>query len=978
MYDDLAFISGDWVTDAIILTTAAVFLFFSFREFVAVIKTKIQLKGLGKIKLKASSNVINSKSLKKEQLVWVTDHLVYAPTQDGIVVETKGDLWLTKSPISQMLPSIDSSRYKLIPALLTSIGITGTFLGITLGLSEFTMAGDSKALLASAAELLEGMKTAFYTSLAGLGTSALFMVWMKISSSVLAKAQKELINTLSSQYFEASPIYYLKNISNEGQKEVLEAQLRSASAVELMGEKMEATSHSLAQLGTSFNGEVIAKQISTALAESIETSMTPMLGEIKQELSALKDIKEQSQKELVELLIQEMKSELIAPVAEELSKTSAAVTSSNEITSQLNSNIEQVLTSTSETVDTINEFQKETMLKLQSFAESLKGILASFKEDTQGAMTSIASEVNTMLNNASQGMDSQRVAFEQSADKAASAFEGMKNSLEVALDERQSAEKDLFENVTGRINSLLSEVSTSFESQTSVLTQTGETASHMMTQAQKDFEMSVQQRRDEESKMFVEVESRLSNLVENAAKGIENQQSAFEQSADKASSAFEGMKNSLEAALDERQSAEKVLFENVTDRINDLLSDISTSFESQTSVLAQTGETASQMMTQAQKDFEMSVQQRREEESKIFVEVESRLSNLVENAAKGIEKQQSAFEQSADKASSAFEGMKNSLEAALDERQSAEKVLFENVTGRINGLLSEISTSFENQTSVLAQTGETASNLMNQAQKDFEVSVQMRRDEESHLFGEMESRITGLVQNSQAIFQEQAEAIKLVGDKASSVMQSAKSELQQGLGDIDSKVKSMSETVQRELEAFRLQYQENLTRYFEQQNDLLEDSLSKQRNGLNDVVDNFRNVFESEYKARHNLLQELTAQYEKLEASAGTLERVAKAIGLNEASKMAELQDAANTMSREIALLKKEYAKASATFTDITENLPKAMDEYFTRANESFETFFNDFDQSASTIHNKLSQAAGYLINSQVLRREFEADEVNA
>ncbi|HFQ5208945.1 TPA: hypothetical protein ACGVAJ_002339 [Vibrio vulnificus] len=862
MYDHLAFISGDWVTDAIILTTAAVFLFFSYREIVAVIKTKIQLKELGKIKLKASSNVINSKSLKKEQLVWVTDHLVYAPTQDRIVVETKGDLWLTKSPISQMLPSIDSSRYKLIPALLTSIGITGTFLGITLGLSEFTMAGDSKALLASAAELLEGMKTAFYTSLAGLGTSALFMVWMKISSSVLAKAQKELISTLSSQYFEASPIYYLKNMSNEGQKEVLEAQLRSASAMELMGEKMEATSQSLAQLGTSFNGEVIAKQISTALAESIETSMTPMLGEIKQELSALKDIKEQSQKELVELLIQEMKSELIAPVAEELSKTSAAVTSSNEITSQLNSNIERVVTSTSETVDTINEFQKETMLKLQSFAESLKGILASFKEDTQGAMTSIASEVNTMLNNASQGMDSQRVAFEQSADKAASAFEGMKNSLEAALDERQSAEKDLFENVTGRIN--------------------------------------------------------------------------------------------------------------------DLLSDISNSFESQTSVLAQTGETASQMMTQAQKDFEMSVQQRREEESKMFVEVESRLSNLVENAAKGIENQQYAFEQSADKASSAFEGMKNSLEAALDERQSAEKVLFENVTGRINGLLSEISTSFESQTSVLAQTGETASNLMNQAQKDFEVSVQMRRDEESHLFGEMESRITGLVQNSQAIFQEQAEAIKLVGDEASSVMQSAKSELQQGLGDIDSKVKSMSETVQRELEAFRLQYQENLTRYFEQQNDLLEDSLSKQRHGLNDVVDNFRNVFESEYKARHNLLQELTAQYEKLEASAGTLERVAKAIGLNEASKMAELQDAAHTMSREIALLKKEYAKASATFTDITENLPKAMDEYFTRANESFETFFNDFDQSASTIHNKLSQAAGYLINSQVLRRTFEADEANA
>ncbi|MGR5448469.1 chemotaxis protein [Vibrio sp. PNB22_3_1] len=762
MLNLLAFISGDWVADLIILITLGLFSFFSYREWNTTKEAKKRLDTISAIK--TDGDFIPDASLDSQQMTWVTEHLVYTPSESGLKIDTKGHLWLTKSPISQMLPMYDSARYKLVPALLTSIGITGTFVGITIGLSQFSMAGDSKVLLASAAELLEGMKTAFYTSLAGLSTSAIFMALMKYSSSKLVQAQKSFIEMISKQYFEASPIYYLKNMSNEGQKEVLEAQLRSASAVELMGEKMEATSHSLAQLGTSFNGEVIAKQISTALAESIETSMTPMLGEIKQELSALKDIKEQSQKELVELLIQEMKSELIGPVAEELSKTSAAVTSSNEITSQLNSNIEQVLTSTSETVDTINEFQKETMLKLQSFAESLKGILASFKEDTQGAMTSIASEVNTMLNNASQGMDSQRVAFEQSADKAASAFEGMKNSLEVALDERQSAEKDLFENITGRIN----------------------------------------------------------------------------------------------------------------------------------------------------------------------------------------------------------------------------------------GLLSEISTSFENQTSVLAQTGETASNLMNQAQKDFEVSVQMRRNEESHLFGEMERRITGLVQNSQAIFKEQAEAIKLVGDEASSVMQSAKSELQQGLGDIDSKVKSMSETVQRELEAFREQYQQNLTSYFEQQNNLLEGSLSKQRDGLNDVVDNFRKVFESEYQARHNLLQELTAQYQKLEASAKTVERVAKAIGLNEASKMAELQNAAQSMSREISLfqkehvsaseelgkqianLKKEYATATSTFVDVTENLPKAMDDYFSRANSSFETFFKDFDQSASSIHNKLSQAAGYLINSQVQRREFEADKEEA
>lgn len=746
MLNQLIEVSGGWLTLSLVSFTIALFFIFSVREFSSMANMSRQLKDIGNIKENAQSNIIDTNSLSKEQLIWVTDHLVYTPCNEGLAIESNQQFWASKSPISQMLPNFDTSRYKLIPALLTSIGITGTFLGITFGLSEFSMAGDSNALLKSAAELLEGMKTAFYTSLAGLGTSALFMVWMKISSSVVARAQKQLIDVLSSQYFEVSPIYYLKNMSNEGQKGVIEAQLRSAKAMESMGENMNATTKSLADLGSSFNGDIIAERLSTALTDSIESTMTPALNGIKHELATLKDIKEQSQKELVDLLIREMRTELIEPVTVELNKTSEAVSKSNDIAGQLNSNVERVVTSTSQTVDTINQFQKETMTKLQAFAESLKDILNSFKQDTEGAMTSIATEVQDMLKNASKGMDQQRTAFEQSAHRA----------------------------------------------------------------------------------------------------------------------------------------------------------------------------------------------------------------------------------------SGAFVDMKASLESALDKRQSAENALFENVTGRINSLLSDISTSFDKQTSVIETTGQAAASLMNQAQIDFETSVQQRREEESKLFGEMEGRIGSLVTNAQSIFKEQAGAIKLVGDEASGVMQTARTELQQGLGDIDSKVKSMSETVQRELEAFRLQYQQNLTAYFEQQNNILENSLSKQRNGLNQVVDNFRNVFESEYKARHNLLQELSAQYAKLEASAATLERVAKAIGLNEASKMAELQDAAHTMSREIASLKKEYAQASATFADVTENLPKAMDDYFTRANESFESFFKDFDQSASAIHNKLSQAAGYLINAQVQRREFEADEVSA
>ncbi|MCG9665942.1 chemotaxis protein [Vibrio mediterranei] len=688
MLDRVAIISGDGVTDIIIITTLVLFFFFVGREVNATWKAISQLKSIASLKSGHTSDVVEREKVSESQFKWLVEHLVYTPTENGLKVDSKEGLWLTKSPLSHMLPPCDSTRYKLVPALLTSIGITGTFLGITIGLSQFSMAGDSKALLASAAELLEGMKTAFYTSLAGLSSSALFMALMKVSSSRLSKAQANFLKAISSEYYEASAIHYLKNMSNDGQQEVVAAQLRSATAIENMSQQFRDTAASLNKLGDSFNGDAIADKVSEAVTGSIEEQLTPAVQAITVELSALRDIKEQSQKELVEQLVDKMKSELIDPVSEELKKTSEAVSQSNEVSAQLNANVEKVVTSTAQTVETINEFQKDTMDKLQQFAESLKQILASFKDDTQGAMSTIAKEVQTLLDGASKGLEEQRDAFELSAGRASAAFEGIKTSMDGALNERQQKEKALFDGV--------------------------------------------------------------------------------------------------------------------------------------------------------------------------------------------------------------------------------------------------------------------------------------------------ETRINALIEGSSAAFKQQTDVLEAVGEQASSLMTSAKQELESGLGDIDEKVKSMSTTVQKELEAFRLQYQQNLTAYFEQQNSLLEDSLSKQRNGLNEVVENFRKVFESEYQARHNLLQELTAQYEKLEASAQTVERVAKAIGLNEASRMAELQDAAQTMGRQIALLKKEYATASASFTDVTENLPKAMDEYFSRANESFETFFNDFDQSASTIHNKLSQAAGYLINAQVQNREFEADRAEA
>lgn len=639
---------GDWVTWGIIAIIVVAFLRFLSIEMSVLTRYKQTITEIKNIKSSSINGVIKESTISLKAIHWVNEHLVYERQNSDFYVETKQNLWMSKSPISAMLPVFDSSKNKLAPAILTSLGIVGTFLGITLGLSHFNMSGESTVLLASAAELLSGMKTAFYTSLAGLGLSSTFMIASKVIAAKAHHAQSELQQYLTREYFEVSAIYYLKNFGGDKQEKAIQAQQDSARAILALGKNISSITEQFGMIAHSFNSDTIAEKLSGAMSLTIEQSLSPVLAGIETELGNIRDIKQESQRELVTIIMESVKEQMIAPLTATLNETTLQVQKSNEVSDKLNENVANVISSTTQTLESIDHFQQGTMHKLEQFATSLQTILQQFKEETEGAMQSITMQVDTTLEQANIGLESQRTAFEQSAEYAAKAF--------------------------------------------------------------------------------------------------------------------------------------------------------------------------------------------------------------------------------------------------------------------------------DTQTDLLLKTG----------------------------------------------------------TKASELMETARHELERGLGDIDGKVKSMSSTVQSELDNFRITYQEKLTDYFSQQNNLLETSLGKQRDGLNGVVENFRKVFEEEYQTRHNLLQELTAQYEKLEKSAATIERVAKAIGLNEAAKMAELQDAAQALSKEVGELKREYSRASVSFGDVIENLPKAMDDYFSRANQSFETFFKDFDHSASTIHNKLAQAANYLVTAQAQKRAFEQDRAEA
>jgi hypothetical protein len=219
-----------------------------------------------------------------------------------------------------------------------------------------------------------------------------------------------------------------------------------------------------------------------------------------------------------------------------------------------------------------------------------------------------------------------------------------------------------------------------------------------------------------------------------------------------------------------------------------------------------------------------------------------------------------------------------------------------------------------------------------------------------------------IIQESDAIFKQQSQTMTDVGEKSAALMTTAKQELESGLGDIDSKVSSMSSTIQIELERFREEYKEKLTSYFTEQNNLLDSSLNAQRDGLNDVVDNFKAVFEDDYSKRSNMLNDLNLHHKQMVDVIERVQTMAKAFGLENASWVDTLQLQSQHVSRQVADLGLSFSKASEEFKLLSGQMRPEMDDYFKRANKSVSEYFSSFDATSSRIYSRLDSAVDLMV----------------
>ncbi|MGJ5634095.1 hypothetical protein [Nostoc sp. CALU 1950] len=505
--------------------------------------------------IKFLSNLKNGKNVKLSNEVrqWLKDHL---GTDDSSRFRQKdGNFILIKYP-SVLAHPIPRSSLRFVTTLCTAIGVLGTFYGIQQGLQGINLSTeDTKELMTASKGLLVGMKTAFSTSLMGLGSGSLFTLVLFGCDSLRQKRRDSLRQKLKA-------IANLKTAENDN-REVAEA--LSLVAKNLTGLKQlnaegigQAVGRSIAEQFAGLN-QLSAQAIGQAVGQQIKPALEAMFKEQKK----LREIQENQGQRVLEELIKDLRIQVLEPIADRLDKSAELTQQASTAVLTLHRELGGISQSLASSILTIQNFQKETLVELQGFAKNLGDTLNQFQTDTRGVLQLTADEINRAVNQSIQGMTAQRSAFETSAVQAAATFRGIREELQTALQERATVEQQMLQGFANNMGQTLSQFQTET---TGVIQQT----SHEINRA-----------------------------VVQSIEGMTAQRSAFEASAVQAAATFRGIREELQTALQERATVEQQMLQATKTGIIQILTQANKTFHEQTNTLQTVGNQASGLMNDA-------------------------------------------------------------------------------------------------------------------------------------------------------------------------------------------------------------------------------------------------------------------------------------------------------------------------------------------------------------------------------------------
>ena len=190
--------------------------------------------------------------------------------------------------------SIHRSLLEMIPDMLTSLGILGTFIGLVWGLKNFNPA-NYDAMTSSVASLVEGIKVAFLTSIYGLALALVYTYNMRSSYDSLVTALDEFLDKFHAHVMPSAEM--------ESKNLMISFQQTQADSINRM-----------------------ADQFSDQLADSFEKVITPAFRKMNQSLDILVTSMTKGQEEMVKGILDEFLKQMNSSFKMEFDGFNKAVT----------------------------------------------------------------------------------------------------------------------------------------------------------------------------------------------------------------------------------------------------------------------------------------------------------------------------------------------------------------------------------------------------------------------------------------------------------------------------------------------------------------------------------------------------------------------------------------------------------------------------------------------------------------------------
>ncbi len=303
---------------------------------------------------------------------------------------------------------------EMVPDVLTSLGILGTFVGLVVGLQGFNPVS-YEAMASSITSLIDGIKVAFVTSIYGIALSLAFTYWER---GALTSVSESLDNFLDKYYLCA-----VTPTDATAMNHVLANQRAQTKALENMG-----------------------ASISTELAESMANHMDPVMMQMNATLEHFTDVVTLNQQELLDNMAEKVTGAMKKEMFSEFAEMRSLLRETNNVQKEYVRYITQAQTQFEEnfksaartmgqamtdssmqqksTLDQLN-VQQEHLSQFVDYMGQAMQSMSALTRQNERMLDSLSLQVENMEKIAKKSMESAKAAqsASQAADEAASRAE---------------------------------------------------------------------------------------------------------------------------------------------------------------------------------------------------------------------------------------------------------------------------------------------------------------------------------------------------------------------------------------------------------------------------------------------------------------------------------------------------------------------------------------------------------------------------